>query len=113
MEGELAERATARKVVLALDTDEPATRQQPHLPDNPAYQHILTALADAGEPRRARDPCRTLDLGIAADRVVPLARENPKAGFSCRRMYCSIVPYRNGDAGGNIPGAVRRSPLAS
>ncbi|MGW0673046.1 hypothetical protein [Streptomyces sp. NPDC002746] len=34
------------------------------MPDSPAYQHILAALGDAGTPRRARDLCRALDLGI-------------------------------------------------
>jgi hypothetical protein len=39
------------------------------MPDNPAYQHILAALGDAGTPRRARDLCRALDLGIEPKHV--------------------------------------------
>lgn len=64
METELAELATARKVVLALDHNEDENTRTTGLPDNPVYQHILTILADAGEPRRARDLCTALDLGI-------------------------------------------------
>ncbi|WP_406191744.1 hypothetical protein OG331_47700 [Streptomyces sp. NBC_01017] len=37
---------------------------RPDIPDHPAYQQILTALADAGRPMRARDLCRALDLPI-------------------------------------------------
>ncbi|TJZ97948.1 hypothetical protein [Actinacidiphila oryziradicis] len=64
LEGELADLATARKVVLALEQVEDGTTLSPNMPDNPAYQHILAALGDAGTPRRARDLCRALDLGI-------------------------------------------------
>lgn len=34
------------------------------MPDHPAYQQILSALADAGRPMRARDLCEALDLPI-------------------------------------------------
>ncbi|MEU8983431.1 hypothetical protein [Streptomyces sp. NPDC048309] len=37
---------------------------RPDIPDHPAYQQILTALADAGRPIRARDLCQALDLPI-------------------------------------------------
>ncbi|MGY0063684.1 hypothetical protein ACWY4P_45565 [Streptomyces sp. LZ34] len=67
LEGELADLATARKVLLALDPDEPPAYRA--LPENPAYQHILAALADAQAPRRARDLCRTLDLGGEAKHI--------------------------------------------
>ncbi|MFI7301187.1 hypothetical protein [Streptomyces sp. NPDC050121] len=36
----------------------------PDIADHPAGQQILTALADAGWPTRARDPCQALDLPI-------------------------------------------------
>jgi hypothetical protein len=64
IEHELEELATARKVVLALDDGEPEPARGPTLPDNPVYQHILATLSDAGAPRRARDLCQALDLGI-------------------------------------------------
>ncbi|MFE9444904.1 hypothetical protein ACFYO2_39410, partial [Streptomyces sp. NPDC006602] len=34
------------------------------IPEHPAYQQILTALADAGRPMRARDLCQALDPPI-------------------------------------------------
>ncbi|CAM5599325.1 hypothetical protein SHIRM173S_09290 [Streptomyces hirsutus] len=38
--------------------------ERPDIPDHPAYLQILTALADAGRPMRARDLCQALDLPI-------------------------------------------------
>ncbi|MEV4478079.1 hypothetical protein ACFFR3_50210 [Nonomuraea salmonea] len=60
-----------RKTLLALaEEPDPAPPPQPTpgLPDHPAYQQILTILADTGQPMRARDLCLALDL--------PLARKN-------------------------------------
>ncbi|MGP4105303.1 hypothetical protein [Nonomuraea sp. KM90] len=60
-----------RKTLLALaEEPDPAPPPQPApvLPDHPVYQQILTILADAGQPMRARDLCLALDL--------PLARRN-------------------------------------
>ncbi|WP_225102585.1 hypothetical protein [Streptomyces sp. CoH27] len=37
---------------------------RPDIPDHPAYQQILTALADEGRPMRARDLSQALDLPI-------------------------------------------------
>ncbi|MFJ8794363.1 hypothetical protein [Streptomyces sp. NPDC102462] len=34
------------------------------MPEHPAYQQILAALADADGPMRARDICEVLDLPI-------------------------------------------------
>ncbi|MCY0924406.1 hypothetical protein OS965_41065 [Streptomyces sp. H27-G5] len=34
------------------------------MPEHPAYQQILTVLADTGGPMRARDICEALDLPI-------------------------------------------------
>ncbi|MFB6590039.1 hypothetical protein ACWGSE_04815 [Streptomyces diastaticus] len=43
----------------------PATGpDHPDIPDHPAYQQILTVLADAGQSMRARDLCQTFDLPI-------------------------------------------------
>jgi hypothetical protein len=54
-----------RKTLLALPLPSPATGpDRPDIPDHPAYQQILTALADAGRPMRARDLCQALDLPI-------------------------------------------------
>ncbi|MCX4792220.1 hypothetical protein OG369_41155 [Streptomyces sp. NBC_01221] len=54
-----------RKTLLALPLPSPATGpDRPGIPDHPAYQQILTALADAGRPMRARDLCQALDLPI-------------------------------------------------
>ncbi|MCY0923903.1 hypothetical protein OS965_38220 [Streptomyces sp. H27-G5] len=52
-----------RKTLLNLPApvDDP-----PHaeVPEHPAYQQILTVLADTGGPMRARDICEALDLPI-------------------------------------------------
>ncbi|MFF1656098.1 hypothetical protein [Streptomyces sp. NPDC058255] len=57
--------AAGRKTLLALPLPSPATApDRPDIPDHPAYQQILTALADAGRPIRARDLCQALDLPI-------------------------------------------------
>ena len=71
LDAEAADLATARKVILALGEDEPPVTH-PGLPDNPLYQHILTALAGAGTPRRARDLCRDLDLGTEPTNIESL-----------------------------------------
>ncbi|MEV6028867.1 hypothetical protein [Streptomyces sp. NPDC052036] len=68
IEHELAELATVRKVVLALDGDESAPTH-PAPPDNPVYQHILSALADAETRRRAREWCQAPDLGGEAKHI--------------------------------------------
>jgi hypothetical protein len=69
LDAEAADLAVARKVVLALGEDDPPPVTHPGLPDNPVYQPILTALADADAPQRARDLCRALDLGTDASRI--------------------------------------------
>lgn len=54
-----------RKTLLTLPLPSPDTGpDRPDIPDHPAYQQILTALADAGRPMRARDLCQALDLPI-------------------------------------------------
>ncbi|MFH8656096.1 hypothetical protein [Streptomyces afghaniensis] len=54
-----------RKTLLTLPLPSPATGpDRPDIPDHPAYQQILTALADAGRPMRARDLCQALGLPI-------------------------------------------------
>lgn len=54
-----------RKTLLTLTLPSPDTGpDRPDIPDHPAYQQILTALADAGRPMRARDLCQALDLPI-------------------------------------------------
>ncbi|MEH0548209.1 hypothetical protein QA802_35645 [Streptomyces sp. B21-105] len=54
-----------RKTLLTLPLPSPATGpDRPGIPDHPAYQQILTALAHAGRPMRARDLCQALDLPI-------------------------------------------------
>lgn len=66
LDAERADLQVARKVILALGDDEPAG---PRLPDNPVYQHILTALHDATAPMRAKDLCHALDLGQEPSRI--------------------------------------------
>ncbi|MFF7928184.1 hypothetical protein ACFZDP_45035 [Streptomyces mirabilis] len=54
-----------RKTLLTLAMPSPATEpNRPDIPDHPAYQQILTALADAGRPMCARDLCQALGLPI-------------------------------------------------
>ncbi|MEU4206115.1 hypothetical protein AB0F64_40240 [Streptomyces sp. NPDC026294] len=54
-----------RKTLLAIPRPEPAEQEpRPEVPDHPAYQQILAALADTGRPMRARDICEALDLPI-------------------------------------------------
>ncbi|MFB7597202.1 hypothetical protein, partial [Streptomyces sp. NPDC056160] len=54
-----------RKTLLTLPLPSPGTGpDRPDIPDHPAYRQILTALADAGRPMRARDLCQALDLPI-------------------------------------------------
>ncbi|MEN8655466.1 hypothetical protein ABCR94_34040 [Streptomyces sp. 21So2-11] len=54
-----------RKTLLNIPAPAPVD-DPPHaeVPEHPAYQQILTALADAGGPMRARDICEALDLPI-------------------------------------------------
>jgi hypothetical protein len=66
---EHAEMAVARKVILALDPDEPTPPTHPGLPENPAYQHILTMLTDAESPLRCKDLCHALDTGTEPARI--------------------------------------------
>ena len=63
LEAELADLAVTRKVLLELGADQAELPGPAALPGNPAYQHILAALADAGAPVRAKDLCHALDLG--------------------------------------------------
>ena len=54
-----------RKTLLTLPLPSPSTEpDRPDIPDHPAYQQILTALANTGRPMRARDLCQALDLPI-------------------------------------------------
>ncbi|MEV7124188.1 hypothetical protein [Kitasatospora griseola] len=54
-----------RKTLLDIPAPAPAGEpSRPDVPDHPAYQQILTALADTGRPMRARDLCQALDLPI-------------------------------------------------
>jgi hypothetical protein len=69
LEAERAELAIARKVILALASDEPVPATHPGLPDNPAYQHILTVLTEAETPLRCKDLCHALDTGTEPARI--------------------------------------------
>ena len=60
-----------RKTLLSLPALAPAQAQaqiddpsRAEVPEHPAYQQILTVLADTGTPMRARDICEALDLPI-------------------------------------------------
>ncbi|WP_030978356.1 hypothetical protein [Streptomyces sp. NRRL S-1824] len=66
-----------RKTLLSLPTPTPTPAPTPapapapvddppcaEVPEHPAYQQILTVLADTGGPMRARDICEALDLPI-------------------------------------------------
>jgi hypothetical protein len=66
LDAELADLQVARKVILALGDDE---LPGPSLPDNPVYQHILTALNDGTAPMRAKDLCHALDLGFEPSKI--------------------------------------------
>jgi hypothetical protein len=54
-------RKTLRTLPAPTSADDP---DRPDVPDHPAYQQILTAFADTGQPMRARDLCQALDLPI-------------------------------------------------
>jgi hypothetical protein len=69
VDAERAELAVARKVILALDPDEPVPVTHPGLPDNPAYQHILAVLTDTDSPLRCKDLCHALDTGTEPARI--------------------------------------------
>jgi hypothetical protein len=69
LDAELADLAVARKVVLALGEDELVPATHPGLPDNPAYQHILSVLTDADRPLRCKDLCHALDTGTGPNQV--------------------------------------------
>ncbi|WP_338675987.1 hypothetical protein V1460_25690 [Streptomyces sp. SCSIO 30461] len=54
-----------RKTLLSLPAPAPADDPlRAEVPEHPAYQQILTTLADTGHPMRARDICEALDLPI-------------------------------------------------
>ncbi|MDJ0343653.1 hypothetical protein QMK19_26425, partial [Streptomyces sp. H10-C2] len=58
-----------RKTLLNLPAPAPAPAPaddppRAEVPKHPAYQQILTVLADTGGPMRARDICEALDLPI-------------------------------------------------
>ena len=69
LDAERAELAVARKVILALDPDDPPPATHPGLPDNPAYQHILAVLTEAETPLRCKDLCHALDTGTEPARI--------------------------------------------
>jgi hypothetical protein len=69
LDAERAELAVARKVILALGPDEPVPTTHPGLPDNPAYQHILTVLTEAETPLRCKDLCHALNTGTEPARI--------------------------------------------
>lgn len=52
---------------------EPATSTSPHRiqdpPEHPAYEQILTALAAAGRPMRAREACEAIDMPATASNI--------------------------------------------
>ncbi|MET7720649.1 hypothetical protein [Streptomyces mirabilis] len=65
LDGESENLRITRKTLLTLTLPSPDTGpDRPDIPDHPAYQQILTAVADAGRPMRARDLCQALDLPI-------------------------------------------------
>nr|WP_223243933.1 hypothetical protein [Streptomyces sp. CBMA156] len=54
-----------RKTLSNLPTPAPVDDPpRTEAPEHPAYQQILTVLADTGAPMRARDICQALDLPI-------------------------------------------------
>ncbi|MEV4399210.1 hypothetical protein [Nonomuraea sp. NPDC049607] len=60
-----------RQTLLALATEpDPApTPPAPALPGHPAYQQILTLIADTGQPTRARELCLALDLPLVRNNI--------------------------------------------
>jgi hypothetical protein len=63
-------RITRKTLLVLADEPDPALLPPPAavVPDHPAYQQILTLMADIDQPSRARDLCLALDL--------PLVRKN-------------------------------------
>ncbi|WP_256215727.1 hypothetical protein [Streptomyces sp. Ag109_O5-10] len=69
-----------RKTLLTLPLPSPATGpDRPEIPDHPAYQQILTALADAGRPMRAREAGRCAPATSARPSTCRSFRRTPKA----------------------------------
>ncbi|MER6535830.1 hypothetical protein ABT215_18885 [Streptomyces sp900105755] len=69
-----------RKTLLTLPLPSPATGpDRPEIPDHPAHQQILTALADAGRPTRAREAGRRAPAISARPSTCRSFRRTPKA----------------------------------
>lgn len=69
LEAVLDDLAAVRKGLLGREGDETGG-DGPAIPaENPVYRHILTGLAAARAPVRAKDLCRTLDLGAEPNEV--------------------------------------------
>jgi hypothetical protein len=64
LEAHLSDLATTRGVILSLADGQARPPEPPDLPENPAYQNILAALAESPGPVRAKDLCQRLDLGL-------------------------------------------------
>ncbi|MER6178932.1 hypothetical protein [Streptosporangium sp. NPDC001681] len=60
-----------RKTLLALasEPDPAPPLPAPAFPGHPAYQQILTLMADTGQPTRARDLCLALDLPLVRNNI--------------------------------------------
>ncbi|MEV0011425.1 hypothetical protein [Streptomyces sp. NPDC047973] len=70
LDEEIGNLAVTRKTLLALPPTTPEPTDPPSaLPAHPAYQQILTVLADATGPMRARDLCDRLDLPVTPKNI--------------------------------------------
>ncbi|GAA4049223.1 hypothetical protein [Nonomuraea soli] len=56
-------------LVLAAEPDPVPPLPAPTLPGHPAYQQILTIMADTGQPTRARDLCLALGLPLVRNNI--------------------------------------------
>ncbi|WP_206641891.1 hypothetical protein [Nonomuraea polychroma] len=72
-------RITRKTLLVLAGEPRPASPPPPApaVPDHPAYQQILTLMADTGQPSRARDLCLALDLPLARKNI-----ENTRASSS-------------------------------
>lgn len=89
----------SRKALLTLPAPSPTSElERPDIPDRPVYPQILTALADAGRPMRARDLCQALDGS---------GYESSSAPLMCRLLSSCAISRVRPDCCSQVPKSMR------